>query len=80
MIKRPPNKLKKANLFNKVPGGSMVKKLPTSARDAGSIPGLRRSSGEGNINPFQSSCLGNPMDRGTWWATVHEVTKESDTT
>ena len=39
------------------------------------IPGLGRSPGEGNGNPLQYSCLGNPMDRGGWWATVHEVTK-----
>ena len=36
--------------------------------------------GERNGNPLQYSCLGNPMDRGAWWATVHGVTKESDTT
>ena len=45
----------------------------TSARDMGSIPGLGRSSGEGNGNPLQYSCLGNPIDRGAWWATVHGV-------
>ena len=48
--------------------------------DASSIPGSRRSSGEGNGNPLQYSCLGNPTDRGNWWATVHGVTKESDMT
>ena len=48
--------------------------------DLGSIPGLGRSLGEGNDNPPQYSCLGNPMDRGVWWATVHGITKESDTT
>ena len=48
--------------------------------DAGSIPGLGRSFGEGNDNPLQYSCLGNPMNRGSWWATVYGVTKESDTT
>jgi len=37
-------------------------------------------NGEGNGSPLQYSCLGNPMARGAWWATVHEVTKESDTT
>ena len=41
----------------------------------GSIPGLGRSPGEGNGNPFQYSCLENPMDGGAWWATVHGVTK-----
>ena len=41
---------------------------------------LGRSPGEGNGNPLQYSCLGNPMDRGDWQATVHGVTKELDTT
>ena len=51
-----------------------VKNLPASAadiRDVGSIPGLGRSPRGGNGNPLQYSCLGNSMDRGTWWATVH---------
>ena len=55
----------------------VVKNLPANAgdiRDAGSIPGSGRS-GEGNSNPFQYSCLGNPMDRGAWQATVPGVTK-----
>ena len=43
--------------------------------DAGSIPGLGRSPGEGNGNPLQYSCLENPMDRGAWEATAHEVAK-----
>ena len=51
----------------------MVKNLPADAGDVGSIPGWRRSPGEGNGNPLQYSCLGNPMDRGGWWATVHRV-------
>ena len=41
----------------------------------GSIPRLGRSHGRGNGNPLQYSCLGNAMDRGAWWATVHGVTK-----
>ena len=56
----------------------MVKNLPANvgdARDAGLIPGLGRSPGEGNGNPLEYSCLENPMDRGTSRATVHEVTK-----
>ena len=57
-----------------------VKNLPASAGDQGSIPGLGRSPGEGNGNPLQYSCLGNPMDRGASQATVHGVTKESDKT
>ena len=47
----------------------------------GLIPGMGRSpEKEINGNTLQCSCLGNPMDRGAWWATVHGVTKESDTT
>ena len=56
------------------------KNPPANAEDKGSIPGLRRSPGEGNGNPLQYSCLGNPIDRGAWQATVHGVTKESDVT
>ena len=48
----------------------MVKYLPASAGDVGLIPGLGRSPGEGNGNPLQYSCLGNPMDREAWQATV----------
>ena len=58
----------------------MVKTLPANAGDAGLIPGLGRSTGVGNGNPLQYSCLKNPMDRGAWWATVHKGGKESDTT
>ena len=57
-------------------GGTVVKNLPANARDTrnvGSIPGSGRSPGEGNVNPFQYSCLENSMDRGAWWATVHRV-------
>ena len=57
------------------PGGSVVKYLPASARDEGSIPGWGRSPGEGNGNPIQHSCLGNSMDRGAWWTIVHGVSK-----
>ena len=52
----------------------MVKNPSTSAGDAGSIPGLGRSPGEGNGNSLQYSCLGNPMGRGALWAAVHGVT------
>ena len=55
-----------------------VKNLPANARatgDTGSIPGLGRFPGGGNGNPLQYSCLGNPMDRGACWATVHGVAK-----
>ena len=58
----------------------MVKNLPANAGDAGSIPGLGRSPGEGNSNPLQYSCLENPIDRGVWKVPVHEVTKELDMT
>ena len=61
-------------------GGSVVKNLPANAGDLGLVPGLRRSPGEGNGNPLQYSCLENSTDRGAWWATVHEVAKELDTT
>ena len=57
------------------PSGSVVKNLPANEGDEGSIPGLGRSSGWGNGNPLQCSCLGSPMDRGAWWATVNGVTK-----
>ena len=62
------------------PGGSEVKASASNAGDPGSIPGLGRSPGEGNGNPLQYSCLENPMDGEAWWATVHGVAKESDTT
>ena len=55
-----------------------IKNPPANAGDAGnagSNPMSRRSPGEGNGNPFQCSCLENPVDRGAWWATVHGVTK-----
>ena len=45
------------------------------AGDKGSLPGLGRSSGKGNGNPLQNSCLGNPKDRGAWWATGHRAAK-----
>ena len=56
----------------------MVKNLPANAGasgDLGSIPGSGRSPGGGNGNSLQYSCLENPMDRGAWKATVHEITK-----
>ena len=58
-----------------LPGGSVVKNLPANSGDAGSIPGLGRSPGEGNGNPLQYSCLENPVNRGAWQATVHGVIK-----
>ena len=59
-----------------MPSDSAVQDLPVNARDVGSISGPRRFPGEGNGNSLQYSCLGNPMERGTWWATVHGVAKE----
>ena len=57
------------------PGGSAVKNLPANAGDAGSIPGLGRSPGEGNVNPLQHPCLKNSMCRGAWWVTVQGIAK-----
>ena len=61
----------------------MVKNPPANAGatgDLGSIPGLGRFRGGVNGNPLQYSCWDNPMDRGAWWATVHEVARESGMT
>ena len=57
------------------PGGSVVKNLPTNSGDECSVPILGRSSGEGNGNPLQYSCLDNSMDKGGWQATSHGVAK-----
>ena len=57
------------------PGGSHSKESTCSARDTGLIPGLGKSSGEGNDNPLQDFCLENAMDRVAWWVTVHGVAK-----
>ena len=60
----------------------MVKNSPANAgdkRDEDLIPGSERSSGGGNGNPLQYSCLENPMDRGAWRATVHGVAKSDKT-
>ena len=57
------------------PGGSVVKNLLTNAESAGSVPESGRSPGERNGKLLQYSCLGNPMDRGDWWATVHGVAR-----
>ena len=54
---------------------SEVKNLPAKTGDSGFIPGLGRFPGDGNGNPLQCSCLGNPWDRGAWQATVHGVIK-----
>ena len=57
------------------PCGSGVKNLRANAGDARLIPEEGRSPGEGNGNLLQYSCLGNPMDRGAWWTTVHGVAR-----
>ena len=59
----------------------VVKDLPANAgdiRDMSLIPGFGRFPGGGHGNPFPYSCLGEPIDREAWWATVHVVTKDSD--
>ena len=66
-----------SNSLQGLPGGSMVKNPPANAGDTGWIPESGRSPGEGNANLLRYSCLGNPMDRETWWATVHEVAKDT---
>ena len=62
---------------------SVKRDSPANAGDTGDmdcIPGSGRSPGGGNCNPLQYFCLGNPIDRGAWQATVHGITKELDTT
>ena len=59
---------------------AQIVKNPLAMQETGVQAGLGRSPREGNGNPPQYSCLENPMDRGVWWATVHGVRKESDTT
>ena len=68
------------NITEGFPGGSVVKNPPANARDLSSIPGSGRFPGEGNGYLLQYAYLKNSMDRGAWWATVHQVSKESDTT
>ena len=53
-----------------LPGGSVIENRPANAGDTGSISGLERPPVKGNGNPFQHSCMGNPMDSGVWQATV----------
>ena len=64
------------------PSGSVVKKKKSACHtgNASSTPESGRSPGEENGNPVQYFCLGNLMDRGAWWDTVHEEVKETDTT
>ena len=78
LICRIKKKKKKTSEYNKK-GASQValvaKNPPANAGEAGSIPRSGRSSGGGHGNPLQYSCLENPMDSGTWWATVHRFAK-----
>ena len=67
-------------LHQDFPGGSDSKASAYKVGDLGLIPGLGRSPGAGNGSPLQYSCLENPIDRGTWQATVHVVAKELDLT
>ena len=62
------------------PGDSTIKNLPANAEDVHVFPGSGRSSGGGNGNPLQYSCLKNSMDRGAWQPTVHGVARELDMT
>ena len=62
------------------PGRLAVKNLLANAGDVGLIPGLGRSPGEGSGNLLQPSWLKNSMGRGAWWAIVHGIAKESNTT
>ena len=57
------------------PGGSVAKESTCNAADPDLIPGWGKSPGEGHSDPLLYSCLENPMDRGTSWATVHGVTR-----
>ena len=63
------------NIKKGFPGGSVGKESACKAEDPGLIPRLGRSTGEGNGNPLQYSCLKNSLDRGAWQATVHGVAK-----
>ena len=78
---RDPNRRRPRDIPLGFPGGSEGKASARYAGDPGSIPGSGRSPGEGNGNPLQYSCLGNPLARGAWRATVHgaqSLTRLSD--
>ena len=76
---REPQQIRSTSRWKGFAGGSVMHP-PDDAGDMGLVPGLGRSPGGGNGNPLQYTCLGNPMDRGAWQATVQGVTKESYTT
>ena len=69
-------------VFHSLSGASLVaqtvKNLPANSGDTDLIPESGRSPGEGNGNPLQYSCLGNPMDRGAWWVTVCRISQSQD--
>ena len=67
--------LPKLIIFMGFPSGSDCKESTCNAGDSGSIPRSGRTSGEGNGYPLQYSCMGNPMDKGAWQATIHGVKK-----
>ena len=79
-VKNPPSSLRDAGLILGLPWSPRGKDSACRAGDPGSIPESESSSGEGNGNPLQYSCLGNPMDRRAWLATVHGAAKELDGT
>ena len=70
-----PSEMRVLDIAKGFPGGSDGEDSACSGGDLGSISGSGRSPGEGNGNPLHYSCLENPMDRGTWWVTVHQVAK-----
>ena len=74
-IKTPGRNISNLRYAEDFPGGSDGKASAYNVGDPGSIPGSGRSSGEGDGNQLQYSCLVSSMDRGTWWATVLEVAK-----
>ena len=67
--------LQQISLCAGFPDGSVSEESACKAGSLGSIPGWGRPPGEGNGKPLQYSCLGNSLDRGAWWATVHGVTR-----
>ena len=75
LISIDPRKCKEVCKRSVFPVDSDSKEYTCKAKDLGLSPGWGRSSGEGNGYPLQYSCLENPMDRGTWWATVYGVAK-----
>ena len=70
-----PEYCSRLNCVPHSPAGSDSKETGLNAGDSASNPGSGRSPGECNGNPFQYSCLGNPMDKGAWWARVHGAAK-----